>query len=405
MSRLIARGLLLGVAALTGCARMAPPPGGPIESTPPRLLGSRDSVATIPGFDGWVEFRFDEVISEGGSPNYGYGNGDLERLIILSPDTLVPTVRWGRTMIRVRPRGGWRPDQLYRIELLPGVRDLRNNTSKETAVVTVVTGGAAPTRYVSGRAVDWVSRSAVPGALIEVITLPDSQTYRGSADSTGRFEFGPLRNTEMIVRVVIDRNGDRRISSGEAWEQARLVVDQDAVGELWAYMRDTTPVKSTGVVTVRDTVAFNIPVTHPLAPDLLLSPDSIRIITLPDSTPVRAMAARPLALWDSVRRARREAEGVAPPVVTPPPPPPPGSDTLPGPDIPRANKQVIGTTLVVELQSAPAPGTRFRIEVFGVRTLSGTSGTIRADIQTPEPPKPPPADSVVRDTLPRSGRP
>ena len=83
-----ARFVALVVAAFAvSCARMEPPPGGPPDIAPPQLVATRpDSLASIPNFKGDVEFQFDEVISEGGSPNQGAGTGDLEKLVILSPD-------------------------------------------------------------------------------------------------------------------------------------------------------------------------------------------------------------------------------------------------------------------------------------------------------------------------------
>ena len=84
---------------------MAPPPGGPPDRTPPRLIATLpESVTVLEGFDGWVEFTFDEVISEGGQPNFGLGTGDLERLVLLSPGTEVPRVDWRRNTVKVRWR-------------------------------------------------------------------------------------------------------------------------------------------------------------------------------------------------------------------------------------------------------------------------------------------------------------
>ena len=89
-----------------------------------------DSFQVIPGFRlDDVDFVFDEVISEGGSPNQGTGTGDLEKLVILSPTREVPRVRWRRDRITVRPDEGWQRDRVYRVELLPGVTDLRRNRS------------------------------------------------------------------------------------------------------------------------------------------------------------------------------------------------------------------------------------------------------------------------------------
>ena len=73
------------------CARMEPPPGGPPDVAPPQLVKTfPDSFQVFRDFDSDVDFVFDEVISEGGSPNQGAGTGDLERLVILSPTREVP---------------------------------------------------------------------------------------------------------------------------------------------------------------------------------------------------------------------------------------------------------------------------------------------------------------------------
>src|SRR6185437_2455915 len=67
---------VVSVVSVLSCARIEPPPGGPPDTTPPQLVATRpDSLARIPDFKGDVEFRFDEVISEGGSPNQGAGTG------------------------------------------------------------------------------------------------------------------------------------------------------------------------------------------------------------------------------------------------------------------------------------------------------------------------------------------
>jgi hypothetical protein len=79
---------------------MEPPPGGPPDAAPPQLVrATPDSLASIPDFRGDVEFVFDEVISEGSSPNQGTGRGDIEQLVILSPTTEFPKLRWRRDRI------------------------------------------------------------------------------------------------------------------------------------------------------------------------------------------------------------------------------------------------------------------------------------------------------------------
>src|SRR5690606_1567549 len=178
---------------LAACARMGPPPGAPPAFTPPVLLGTvPESIAVPPGLDGWGEVRFDEVIDEGGQPNFGFGTGMLERLVVVSPDSGVPRVRWRRNRIEVRPRTGWQPDVVYRIEMGTGLSDLRNNRIDSAMVVTFTTGAPLPTLWLQGSAVDWVGQRFLPRAVIQALLLPDSLLYRSSTDSTGHFRLGPL---------------------------------------------------------------------------------------------------------------------------------------------------------------------------------------------------------------------
>src|SRR5579859_1450554 len=75
-------GLGAALAALAACANIQPPPGGPPDTTPPALASVYpESLAVLPGFKGDVQFRFNEVVSEGTSPNQGLGTGDLELLV------------------------------------------------------------------------------------------------------------------------------------------------------------------------------------------------------------------------------------------------------------------------------------------------------------------------------------
>ena len=105
----------LGLCA--ACANILPPPGGPPDTAPPQLVSiSPESLAVLPAFDGDVEFRFSEVVAEGAA-GQGDALGELERLVILSPARGVPEIRWHRNRITVRPRGGWLPNRVYRVQL------------------------------------------------------------------------------------------------------------------------------------------------------------------------------------------------------------------------------------------------------------------------------------------------
>jgi len=199
-----------GLVALMACAKIEAPPGAPPDVAPPHLIAtSPESLAVLPGFAGDVTFRFDEVISEGSSPSQGTGTGDLERLIILSPTTRPPEVRWRRDHITVRPHEGWVANRVYRVQLLPGIVDLRNNRQTDGGtVLTFTTGAARPTLTLTGTVQDWVAGRAAAGALVEAVRAPDSLVYRTVADSSGAYALGPeagewLQQATLAIRARV----------------------------------------------------------------------------------------------------------------------------------------------------------------------------------------------------------
>ena len=398
---------------------MQPPPGGPTDNTPPRIVAVRpDSLAVLPRFAGDVEFQFDEVVSEGASPNFGLGTGDLEKLVILSPTLAVPTVHWRRSRITVRPRDGWQPNRVYRVELLPGVSDLSNNRSKTGSVVTFTTGAPLPTRTLHGRVVDWMTQRPQPMALIEAILLPDSLPYRTSADSAGRFVLGPIPAGEYLVYGVIDQNRDFRFDTREAFDTTRIAATRDTVGEIWAFRHDSTAARLTAVA-MSDSLSLQLTFSQSLNPYQRLPADSVELRLLPDSLPVPVLRILPKEEFDSlygvrpapdttakgraradslradsiararadsvradsIARARAAAEiripGVARRQLA-------GRDTV-GTG-PLHTKPPLFDHLFVRVATRLRPGASYAIIVHGVQNLSRITGTVRQGVKIPEAP-------------------
>lgn len=350
--------LALSLAA-AACANIQPPPGGPPDTAAPELVGTfPESLAVLPGFHGAVEFRFNEVISEGSQPSQGLGTGDLERLVILSPTTRVPEVRWHRRRISVRPAEGWQPNRVYRVELLPGVADVRQNRGKAEAVVTFTTGAPPPRDTLSGKVYDWRAGRPAAGALVEAILQPDSLPYRGLADSSGWFRLGPLPRGDYLVYGVIDDNKNRRRDPREAWDTVRVAADSIRPAELYAFVHDTVPPRIESV-TANDSVTATITFAQPLDPFQRLDPGAATLRRLPDSTriPVRALAQR---------------DSAAPAADT-------GRAALRRP--PLSNR------LILRAGEPWHAGDRLEVELAGVRTVSGVAGTVRAPlgIERPKP--------------------
>jgi Bacterial Ig-like domain len=399
----------IGMMALS-CARIEPPPGGPPDTTPPQLVSIKpDSLARLPNFKGDVEFQFDQVVSEGSSPNQGTGTGDLEKLIILSPTTRVPNVSWRRDRITVKPPEGWRPNTVYRVELLPGVTDLRRNQMKAGRVLTFTTGAELPNTTIEGTVVDWTSSRPAPAALVEALLVKDSLPYRGLADSSGHFSLGPLPGGEYLVRGVLDQNRNNVADPREAFDSVRLAPGKTSAGELWAFVHDTTPPRIQEVA-VGDSVSANVTMSQSLDPRQRLKPDAVTVRVLPDSTPVQVASILTQAENDSLHRREPPAKDtlsdttgrVRPGIREVPETPAPARGPTPTPGArPRVTqaKQPEALTsrppltdkLVIRVARPWTPGSRYEVEIKGVRNVTGVAGDVRGGFAVP---KPTPPDST-----------
>jgi Bacterial Ig-like domain len=399
--------VLSALSVLPACARIEPPPGGPPDRAAPRLIAIRpDSMARIPGFKGNVEFRFDEVISEGGTPNTGQGTGDLEKLIILSPSNRVPDVSWKRNRITVKPSEGWRPDRVYRVQLLPGVTDLRRNRSDQGAVLTFTTGAPAPSTTITGTVVDWSTSRPAPTALAEALLLPDSLPYRAIADSSGRFSLGPLPAGEYLVRGVIDQNRNLKPDPREAFDSVRIKKGTTNAGELWAFEHDTTPARIK-TITVADSISATVEFTQMLDPKQRLEPSAATLRILPDSAPVKVISILPKPVDDSIhakpaaadttkadtakagaRRAdtteagKREADTTG--KRLPKLPGVPGQAPARGEPPALKTKPPLFDRLVLRVAQPWKAGGRYVLEVKGIRNVSGVTGTATGALSVPE---------------------
>ena len=377
---------------------MEPPPGGPPDMAPPQLVSTRpDSMARIPDFKGDVEFQFDEVISEGSAPSTGAGTGDLEKLVLLSPSVKVPDVSWRRSRIAVRPADGWKANRVYRVELLPGVADLRRNRSLRGTVLTFTTGAPLPTTTLEGTVVDWRTNQPAPAALVDALLMPDSLPYRALADSSGHFEFGPLPAGEYIVKGILDENHDFRTDGREAYDSVHLARGRTAAGELWAFVHDTTPIRIR-TVTVADSVSATIELSQSLDPKQRLAPAQATLRSLPDSAALPIVSLLPKPLDDSLNRrtpapdtaaadttrsdtTRADSAGRARPGIVELQEPGAGQKLKP-----LTSRPPLTDRLVLRVPKPWKPGGHYEVEIRGLRNVSGVAAdTAKGALTVPEP--------------------
>lgn len=294
---------LIAATLATACAVVQEPPGGPPDFDPPVLESvTPDSGAIVPDLDDPLVFRFDEVISE-------RSGGGLETLVRLSPRAEGLDVDWKRSAIAVRPEGGWRPNVVYQITLLPGVMDLRSNRTTEGRMVVFTTGGAIPDTRLEGVTLDWDGGRVARSALIEAILLPDSLVYTGTSDSVGAYVLTALPRGTYLVNAVVDGNNNREREPREPFDSVTIALDSTAEHDFWAFVHDTLG-PQVRQITLVDSLAARVQFSQKLQPG---APDSgaVSLFALPDTTPLPLAAVWSVAEFDSVRAAEQEAAAAA----------------------------------------------------------------------------------------------
>lgn len=395
---LIAPALLAGSLA---CASASPPPGGPEDLAPPRLVSVTPDSNAVNVRARDVTFQFDETINDRGS-----GALDLANHFLVSPSDGAPRVSWHRSRIDVRPREGFRDNTAYTVTLLPGLTDLRGNVSREGASVVFSTGPTIPPDHITGRVFDWAAERPAARALIQAVSA-DSVVYLARSDSAGRFTVGPLPAGSYLVRAILDANDNRTLDRSEGFDTARVVAPQPrgpAPGlELLAVKRDTLPPRIL-TVTVADSLSLRVTFDRSLDPAQPPAASAFRLIAS-DSTVVPILAAlspraeqdearaRQRAAADSARRADSTAGKALPPPKTAPVTPATPAPERATPSIPAPY-----TALLLRIAKPLAPHATYLLSVHDARALSGRAQDSARRFTTPRAPS---ADSARRAAPPR----
>ena len=300
-------GLLLaaGVAFALACASVQPPPGGPPDKAPPRIVHVEpESGAVVPNFDGDIEIQFDEVIDEQAAGGGGSAMSGLAKQILLSPVRGPVKVSWHRSKVTVHPREGWKK-RVYRLEILPGFVDLRRNRFDSAKTVLFTRGPEIGQARLGGIALKWIDQTILLRGLIEAVPLPDSAGYMTYADSGGQFELTNLQPGRYVVYATNDENGDRRRGLREAYDSTIVTLDSSTNVALYAFPHDTVPPRPRAA-TYGDSVSVRVEFTQALDPTVKFDTTNVALLMLPDSTPVRVAQMLPQRVYDSVTNAARQ---------------------------------------------------------------------------------------------------
>ena len=415
-------GLLLAVLAAAACANQGAPPGGPPDVAPPSIVTVRpESGAVVPEWKDDAVIQFDEVIDEMESGSSGGGGGGaaltgLARQVILSPVRGDVRVSWGRTRIRVKPKEGWKPGRVYHLELRPGIVDLRRNVLKTGRVIVFSTGPAIGHATLGGTALHWVEQRALLGALIEAVPVSDSAGYVTLTDSSGRFHLDALAPGRYVVYATADQNTNRRRDPREPFDSVTVTLDSAATVAIYAFVHDTTGPRLRGA-TQLDSLMVRLEFTQPLAAGVPIDTARMRVLQLPDSTPVSVAAVlnqrqydsltaevKKATQTDSTRRdssARRDSAAAVSPRAAGALRAAARGDTaaarIDTAEVHRllALRPVPYDKLVLRFARPLAPETRYVIRVGGAVNLNGAIGDAQSVVLlTAKPPPPPKADTT-----------
>ena len=410
-------GLLLA-ALLAACANQGAPPGGPPDTAPPTIVAFRpDSGAVVPGWKDDAVIQFDEVIDE----MAGTGANSLARQVVLSPVVGEVKVIWGRTRIRVKPKEGWKPGRVYRLELLAGILDLRRNRLKTGRVIVFSTGPAIGHARLAGTALQWVEQRPLLSALIEAVPLPDSAGYLTVADSTGRFHLDALPAGRYVVYATADQNSNRRRDPREAYDSASLTLDSSATVTLFTFVHDTLGPRLR-IATALDSLSVRLDFSQALAAGVPLDTTRVHVLQLPDSAPVSIAAILTPPQYDSLTAAERKAAradsaradtatrrdsaaAVSPRAAGPVRVAAQGDTAAARRDAAEvrrllAQRPVPFDKVVLRFAHPLAPEARYVIRVPGAVNLSGAAGDGQVVVLTPKPPAPAKADTTSHTPRP-----
>jgi len=199
-----------------------PPPGGPIDVTPPHLAAmDPDSGAT--GLAGVKKFRmtFSEKMDRTSASTWLY----------FFPDQRIRKTSWhGAVEAEIELEEGLPADTVLVVEVAGGMRDAHKVKSRASRRFPISTGGDIPSGQIRGVLI--MGDSAVTHGVVELYdTGPDSLEFfrrpllrRTVTDGTGTFVFDwlPVPGGPWLMRAFVD--GDDNLRPGERDPQ-RLLPD------------------------------------------------------------------------------------------------------------------------------------------------------------------------------------
>ncbi|MBN2356261.1 Ig-like domain-containing protein [candidate division KSB1 bacterium] len=193
---------------LAACARQAPPPGGPVDKTPPRILStSPRSDSTGIAQHTRIQILFSESVDK---------KSVQESIFItpLSPEGV--TYKWHGKRLEINFPQGLLPDRTYVITIGTGAKDRRNNPMTDSYAFAFSTGDSLDRGAIGGRLYGEIKIEGIQVWAYDLNATPDpdpSQTaplYVTQASANGDFVLSYMALGLYRIFAVDDRDLNSR---------------------------------------------------------------------------------------------------------------------------------------------------------------------------------------------------
>ncbi len=245
--------LVLVGCLVIGCARQAPPPGGPIDKTPPRVLGTIPrSDSTGVGKDTKVIIFFSEPVDR---------KSAQESIFITPLPSLGVRYKWHGKKLEILFSQGLLPERTYVITIGAGTKDRRNNPMLSSFSFAFSTGDSLDRGELSGRV---YSDLKVEGTQVWAYDLnanpvpnpaKEPPLYITQTGAKGDFHLAYMAYGRYRLFAVTDRNLNSRYDAEReaiavAAKDFELSSTQAKISDIFLRLaqRDTTPPRLAEVI-------------------------------------------------------------------------------------------------------------------------------------------------------------
>ena len=280
---------LVAVVVVASCARAQAPPGGPQDLSGPQVTGTfPEPFAQVEAFDDAIRISFNERISERGA------SGTLNQAVLISPESGEIQVRHKKDRLEIKMDGGFLPDLVYRVTVLPSVQDLFRNRMPQPFEFVFSTGAEILPNVIAGMVFDRLTGEVVEGARVTARHQPlvvgglgeaQGPTHVALTDTSGVFA---LRYLPPVGRYVLtafdDRNRNREADFSEPTGAAfQALGGADTVFVDMSLLQPDTTAAFLSDATVVDSVTVAVEFDDYLDPGVPL--DGVTALLMRDSVP------------------------------------------------------------------------------------------------------------------------